>query len=180
MKILVFFSVLLLFSSCSDFSKPKQLERAEKVRSKLTLIHKELNGFEKVSTDLLEVNNRLISELSGFEDDTISVETATKLNSFIRLHETIPVALDQKKLLVIEIKKMQSDIIKLKQDISEGNGRRDQYGTFLSKEERKLAEIAAQSEKCIAMLSNIDANWEDTVDEMEILIAEQKNETVVH
>lgn len=172
-----FVSLLLLFAlliSCSDLKKPDQLARAESILKDLTDLENELNAFVLDSIEKQsEENTQIILALKEFETDTISVEMAKKMNRFQRLHETIPVAIELREQLRAALIEMRADLAKLKRDISAGNGKRDRYDSFLSKEASKMKLLQAKGANCLKLLNELDEDWEEARSNMLELIAER-------
>lgn len=174
MKFVSLFFLFVLLISCSDLKKPDQLARAESIVKDLTDLEAELNSFALDSIESQsEENARIISALKEFETDTISIAIAKKMNQFQRLHETIPVALELRKQIQETAIEMRADLVKLKGDISAGNGKRDRYDTFLNKEASKMKLLRKKGTQCLKLLKELDQNWEEARLNMKELIAER-------
>lgn len=175
MKRVAVFFILIVLSGCSDLEKPKQLERADAILSKLNTLDAKLAEFQlNDAEELIAGHETLMSQLKELEQDTISVEEAEKMNEFVRLQETIPIALELETQIRTSIDGMRKNVEKLRKDISNGDGRRDQYNLFLAKEKEKLVKIERKTNTCAAMLKDIEDHWTTSLLDMELIIAEQK------
>ncbi len=181
MKIISLLFVGILLISCSDLKKPEQLKKASEMLSDLTTFEKKLKDAAIDST--LEnhvMEDSLIFKLKQFEQDTITVDMAKKMNRFKRLHETLPIARELQQQIFESIVAMKEDLEALKKDISEGNGRRDRYDDYLNKEQEKIDIVRKEWEQCLVLLKDINNHWDASVMEMQQLIDERISAKEVH
>ncbi len=129
MKIYFFFFLMLLFASCADLLRPKQLQRIDEIQSNLIEAKEQLNeikvdSLEHVLTDMETVDFRIKEYYSG---DTISVEFASKLAEYrilIPALKNILRSLNQVDSAII-VRENQLNI--LKNEIQKSAGNRAKY-----------------------------------------------------
>lgn len=126
-----------------------------------------------IDSTLILQSDSLVAELKSLEKDTVSVETAKKLNSFQRVHETLPVALKLKQQILDASEEFEEDLNKLRSDIAAGRGRRGKYESYINREEEKYAILSKEFERCIEMMDTIGEIIPIILEEMTALVNER-------
>lgn len=169
-----FIVILFCFYSCADLQKPEHLKRIDSLEESLEAKKQKLTEISKgIDSALIRQGDSLVIMLKSFEEDTVSVETAKKLNTFKRIHETIPVALELKTQILEATKDYEEDLKKLRSDISEGRGRRGKYEHYINREEKKFDVLSKEFERCIVMMDTISRHIPEILDEMNALVNER-------
>lgn len=173
MKWLFFSLIPILIYSCIDFDRSKHIVEIDTSIEELKHSASELNDplFDSIPIVLSKINSLNERIRSYIKQDTLSLETALKIDEYksleveiIQLSEQIPVA---KK----DIKKVVSDFKKLKKDISNNTGDRANYNAniALEQETKKLLVDATQgytktfSRSLIRFNSLHTALWDFTI-----------------
>lgn len=146
MKFVFLLIAALVFFSCTDMKKGKQMEQITALQAELDSLEKEWNNQESNTIDSLSVIcTATIDSISLlYNDQKIAVNLASKIDQFKqantdlkelkRVHSFFPSLLNDKK----------QALASLKTDVNKGSGRREKYDEYIDFETKELATIRQQ------------------------------------
>lgn len=174
MRFLYILIACFFLNACADLEKSEHLARIETLEASIIGIESELQEVVVADSAWISRASYLVEELKKFESDTITVEMAKKMNTFKRLHETVPVAIELRHQILEAISSEKADLEKLRSDISKGDGRRGKYKDYVSSEKSKCDVISREYKRYNDMLTGIHENLENTTAEIESMVNERK------
>ncbi|XOV69282.1 MAG: hypothetical protein ACFHU9_08860 [Fluviicola sp.] len=135
-----FISIALLFTGCADLKQSEQLDRIREMEEKLLTLEKKLDAFDVALWEQWnEDAENTTMQLKQLEADTIPLETALDIDRYKNLKSMLPGVRKGQENCSNQVQAIQKRLEKLKNDIEEGNGRRDKYDEFLTMEEKEVA-----------------------------------------
>ncbi len=137
MKLIVGFILLFFLGACSDFNRPKQLDKIELLETQL----KELKVvFDSDSMELIvQEINKIESRLQMyFETDTLQLELIKKLDSYKRVKPALMFVLENENRIIDTRNQRLESLSKLRFDIENGVGLRDKYNENIRFEEEEM------------------------------------------
>jgi len=159
--------------SCSDLSRPDQLQRLEILNDSIDSMEVLISESEPSDLDAMI---QLSQEVSGkFEQlglDTIDYEFAIRLDRFKRMGTScakVKFSFEQQKL---DLEEERTAVENLINDINAGNGRRDKYDEYIAFEEEKVAKLSVRLNEYLDELNEAI----DAYDELSILLLSEINE----
>lgn len=143
MKFFFFIFVVFLFVSCSDIKKGEQLETIEILQKSLdsintVLIENKFLELEKIGIESKAIETKI---KENYSSDTIDVEFAEKLSTFKEMINSIEPLKNAYSKLLKNTKEEKSDLLKLKNDIENGNGERSKYQEYVNFESNKTQQL---------------------------------------
>ena len=138
----VIFLLFLLFS-CADIHKGGQIASIESFQKSLdsvstVLIENNMTTIDDFSVESLEVAQKI---KDNYSSDTINLEFAKKLDSYRDMLLSFQPLKKAYSLLLNNTKKEKTILMKLKDDIVNGNGERSKYQEFIHFERIKIQQI---------------------------------------
>jgi hypothetical protein len=159
--------------SCSDLSRPDQLERLEVLSGSIDSMEVLISEIEPEDLDAMIQSSQ---EVSGkFEQlglDTIDYKFAIRLDRFKRMGTScakVKFSFEQHKL---ELEEERAAVDNLVTDINAGNGRRDKYDEYIAFEEGKVAVLRTRLNEIMVEFNGAI----DTYDELSTVLLSEINE----
>lgn len=134
---------LLLFTSCHDLKKQKQLKKMDTLILTISEISEELKEIDSVKMELIwnEVMTIRTSIQENYQSDTLSVELAQELEDYkltgsqaLWVNNNLPIALKTNLETESRIKQLRADILT-------GVGEREKYDSYIQKEEEQVKDV---------------------------------------
>lgn len=148
MKWLVYSLFLVLLYSCIDFDRSKHTKEIDASIEQLKQSTSELNTpfLDSIPLVLSQINRLNERIRSNIKQDTLSLETALKIDEYKSLEAEIIQLKEQIPITKKNINTVISDLKKLKKDISSNSGDRAKYSANLALEQgnKKILVDAAQ------------------------------------
>lgn len=177
LKQILFIALILSIVSCSDLSKPEQLERLSELKERTVVASGLLDENRLKNGAEIETQSAgLIEVLKQFESDTIDVETAMKLDDFIIMYEAIAPTMNSFHELKKTIDVQQLNLERLERDIEIGSGKRDKYDSYIDFEEGKIIEIETAVNAYVEQKKNITETYEQLINEIANLLDSNINQ----
>ncbi|HLU86548.1 MAG TPA: hypothetical protein VKZ44_02260 [Taishania sp.] len=136
----------ILLVACSDFKKNKQLDQINDLKStvdSLEGVWSQENLSE--ASALFDQCSRLIDSISLlYQDQLLDLESAKKIDVIKRCHHQLDDVLKLEKLLPTILVEKKSSLLKLKNDVEHGKGRREKYDEYIQFEKDEMATIRKQ------------------------------------
>jgi hypothetical protein len=134
---------LLLFNSCHDLKKQKQIEKMDTLIFSISEISQELKEIDSVKMEMIsrEIITIRSTIQENYQNDTLSVELGQELEDFKLAGKQ---ALWVKGNLLIALKtsvETQNRLSQLRADVVAGNGEREKYDSYIKKEETQVADL---------------------------------------
>jgi len=153
-KLIFLFSILFIFQSCTDWKKPKQLDKIEflnKELGELGIIHTSFSEISPVLIAVSEVEKRMIQNSSG---DTLTLGFAEVLDKYSSISPDLKLVKSKLSLIDSLFIIRQSGIESLQQDIERGVGDRSKYNENISFEKNSLEELSTLVLRCDSIMGN--------------------------
>ena len=138
-----FIAFSLLFVSCADLNKKKQLSEIKTLNNYLDSIHqiiteKRLDSISQMSRKSGDVELRIKNYLIS---DTINLELGKKMDAYKIMRKKCPSLNKDISELKALIKEEKVALKELKHDIDNASGRKDKYDEYISFEKNKVKKI---------------------------------------
>jgi len=124
-------------------------------------------------SELLSHSADLIEGIKGFEDDTIKLEVAYKFNQFKKMYDDLPSTIENYDELIKALNAEKSILIKLKEDINHGDGKRNKYDEYLSFEEKKVKDLESTITLYVEHKNEIMTTYNELNNEIDQLLVER-------
>lgn len=139
-KSVLFIVVFGLICSCIDLDKKEQLHALKVLDTKVDRVQL---AFEQLKKDTIEEIIYTMKEVNyqikySIEDDTISLKTAKKLESYKNTYHKLLSIESYNEKILFGSQKIKNNIENLQIDIEEGNGERNNYDRFIDLETKKV------------------------------------------
>lgn len=144
MKIFLFSMLsLLLFASCHDLKKQKQLKKMDDLILTVSEISQELKEIDSSNMEMVlnEVTKVRTSIQENYKADTLSIDLGQELEDYKLAGKQ---ALWVKNNLPIALKTMsetESRLNQLRADIVAGNGEREKYDSYIQNEKEQVEDL---------------------------------------
>lgn len=147
----------MLFASCHDVKKQKQLDMTARMIATVDSIQQVWENTDVAATPaiLTEVSSVTDTILKNYNtDDTITIETAKKLEAYKMILKGLKNAEKVSSQIEAGTKQEKSALISLQQDISSGNGDRSKYNGYIRFEKNKVRQLNVLLTKWIETRTN--------------------------
>ena len=152
--------MLFLFQSCTDWKKPRQIEKIENLQHDLDQLEQYNSDFNKLSELIKvieEVELRLIQNSSG---DTLALEFAKILDEYGTIRPGLILLQEKQPLIDSLFIIRENGIATLRNDINNGLGMRSNYDDNISFEEESMSNFSIFIMKCDSLMKNSIEKYE--------------------
>ena len=158
-------SVLFLMS-CSDLSKKNQIERIDALQVSVDSI--EVVSIENQIHDIEVLQNHIdeVQEILAECNDTVSLDFALLIDEYKSTSEALIEYRDLNKIIDTNVVLIQSSLNKLKEDITDANGKRNEYDNYIEHESVKLDSLRVRLSRLVFVKTSIlegDAQYYPTL-----------------
>lgn len=137
-------SVVLLFG-CSDLKKSDQLKSIATMQGTLDSLETEVkrNEIDTIAALMVATNSVELRIKNYYDSDTINLELGKKMNAYKVMRRSLGPLGRSYSTLIRGIKEQREQLTNLTSDIENGNGKRNEYDTYLLHELNKLDQLKA-------------------------------------
>lgn len=144
MRQLSFFIIAIaLITGCADLNKQSQLTAIDQMQTTLDSLEKVVKANEidtiaalRVATNTLELRIK-----NYYDSDTINIELGKKMNAFKSMRRRLNPLGRSYSTLNRGIIEQRKQLKNLKTDIEQGNGKRNEYNTYIAHEKGKIIQL---------------------------------------
>ncbi len=134
---------ILLFTSCHDMKKQKQLNAIETLISDLESMSVSLNEMDSTQINIIstEVNEIRTTIQNNYQADTLSVEIGQQLEDFKLVGKKAKFIAENLPFAKENAAATQLRLNQLHQDIRAGHGEREKYDSYIQNERKQILEL---------------------------------------
>ena len=133
----------VLFVGCSDLKKTEQLKSISLMKSSLDSLEKVVraNEIDTIAALMVATNSVELRIKNYYDSDTINIELGKKMNAYKVMRRSLNPLGRSYSTLNKGIKDQQEQLNNLRLDIENGNGKRNEYDSYISHEQSKLNQL---------------------------------------
>ncbi len=159
--------------ACSDWQRPGQLEKVEKISDVLENLTQTLDeiGGDRLD-EMISAAETLEQRVEEIGPDTLSYDLAVRLDHFHRMGLEAAAVREQVEQFRGLVEEREKCVGELKGDIEAGSGRRDRYDEFIAFEEEQSGLLQERIDAC-------HQRWEEAVhifDELNVILPKELDE----
>lgn len=169
MKIFILSLVsLLLFVSCHDVKKQKQLKEITQLISTLSEISAEMNEIDSSHMELIleEVMIVRSSIQENYQNDTLSIQLGQDLEDYHLIAKQAQWVMGNIPFAKEIIAETQLRLNQLQTDIAYGNGERDKYDSYIQNEKEQVDELRKLHQSILKNSQDASDKYEKTHSKM--------------
>jgi len=172
MKPLFLLTIVLIFLSCSDIKKGRQLESVHLISKTIDSLQSKWDKEDQTKIDsfIHTCSSKIDSIAILYQSQELALNEATQLdlfknanNDFVELkkiHDFFPYILSEKKQAILSLQK----------DINNGSGRREKYDQYIAFEQQELTTIIQQLDNYIKIKQRCLNNFDQSKTAVDTLI----------
>lgn len=178
----VFISVISVFllASCADLNRPKQLERIDAMLTSIDSLSGVCGTF--ATDSLLEKQNKVLqlNEILSerFVGDTIDIDLAVKLDEFAAMRDDLNYLLKELPTVEKSLSEVRVSLSTLRKDIDAGNGKRDKYDAFITREKKKVQSVTKASTELTNLKNKSVSIYVELFDDLQHLTSKEIKENL--
>ena len=139
----IFLCVTLLLFSCSDLKKSDQLNAIGQLQTELDSLEIVVKSHEidTISALMVATNTVELRIKNYYDSDTINIELGKKMNAYKLMRRSLSPLGRSYSTLKNGIKEQREQLSNLKSDIENGNGKRNEYDSYVKHEQSKTMQL---------------------------------------
>ena len=144
--------LLLLFTSCHDVKKQKQLALIDQMIGQLDHFQQAMDEMDETEMDeIIASVSQVVDKIKHNynSEDTISIEFAQRLENYKSIYAGLFFVRKTSSKLKASIPEEKKELLQLKSDIQKGVGDRSKYDSYIQFEKNKISQLNVLSENCV-------------------------------